>query len=333
MQYRPRTHTTTAMIPTLALKASRVNFLAMLACAASVPFASCISPADPETQEQSQPLLEGPSTETVSEGKRSKEQEADSASPEEVTPESLGDPAKDTRVAALLVEPSGVVTPDGLEASKEDFAAAVRGMPLKSRFAAKRYRREYERDKVKAADHGVTVDEYRNQRELPGSLVVQQESAAELHGVSIVEYRDRKAELDPQAAQRLKEREQAQIERERLESAPLTFDTLRSWKPNGASSGKGLEILIKGHITQEKLVQLVRHEAQGHDPVNIRVFSTRAAYNAELNETYGRPYSQGYILFYVKNSTGKGAYRGRNEIRWMQEIGGLSRLFGTVTEL
>jgi len=35
-----------------------------------------------------------------------------------------------------------------------------------------------------------------------------------------------------------------------------------------------------------------------------------------------------YLLFYVKNATNKGIYKGINEIRWMQEIGDLSHLLG-----
>jgi hypothetical protein len=97
--------------------------------------------------------------------------------------------------------------------------------------------------------------------------------------------------------------------------------------------GYGAEILVSGSPNEDALTTLVKGLAAKHDPVLIRVFSSRAAYDAEKNEKYGKAYSTGYLLFYVKNLTGSGPYGGRNEIRWMQETGQLESLFGETTKM
>jgi hypothetical protein len=107
---------------------------------------------------------------------------------------------------------------------------------------------------------------------------------------------------------------------------------LRSWKPDRKPQAYGADLLVAPDVSEEGLRKLVRELSRGHDPVNIRVFSSRPAYDAEKNEQYGDAYARGYILFYVKNKTGTGAYRGCDEIRWMQEKGKFADKFGTKTK-
>jgi hypothetical protein len=111
------------------------------------------------------------------------------------------------------------------------------------------------------------------------------------------------------------------------------YTILRQWKPNNYPNGYGAEILLTQKLNEMGLVALIKKLSEGRDPVIIRIFSTRAAYDAERNETYGDAYARGYILFYVKNLTGRGAYRGFNEIRWMQEKGQFSKKFGKKTKM
>jgi hypothetical protein len=116
---------------------------------------------------------------------------------------------------------------------------------------------------------------------------------------------------------------------------PKTIDHtfLRQWKPDDNANGYGADLLVDESITELQLLDLVTHLVSNHDPVCIRIFTSREAYSAEKNETYGDIYARGYILFYVKNDIGKGAYRGFNEIRWMQEKGRFESKYGTKTKL
>ena len=108
---------------------------------------------------------------------------------------------------------------------------------------------------------------------------------------------------------------------------------LRQWKPNHNPDGYGAEILLNRDLNEADLVALVRRWSKGHDPVNILIFSSRAAYEAAKNDQFGEAFARGYILFYVKNLSGRGAYRGFNEIRWMQEKGKFAAKFGTKAKM
>lgn len=116
----------------------------------------------------------------------------------------------------------------------------------------------------------------------------------------------------------------------------LQYEVLREWKPNQAANGFGAEILLLDDIetvSEDELVTFVESLAGDHDPVSIRVFSSAEAYKAEQAETYGEPYAAGYILMYVRNKTGRGAYGGFDEIRWMQQTGPFAEKFGETTKL
>jgi len=117
------------------------------------------------------------------------------------------------------------------------------------------------------------------------------------------------------------------------EMSLASHTVLRQWKPNDHPKGYGAEILLTEDLSEADLIAFIKKLSKGHDPVNIRIFSSPAAYEAEKNDDFGEVYARGYILFYVKNLTGKGAYRGLNEIRWMQEEGKFSSKFGTKTKL
>ncbi|GAJ05393.1 unnamed protein product [marine sediment metagenome] len=111
-----------------------------------------------------------------------------------------------------------------------------------------------------------------------------------------------------------------------------TFTYLREFKPNNIQKGYGADILLEDELSEQELVSFVKHLAGSHDPVLIRIFTSRIAYDQEQNDNYGPEYDSDYILFYVKNFSGSGAYRGCNEIRWMQATGKFSSKFGTKTK-
>ncbi len=101
----------------------------------------------------------------------------------------------------------------------------------------------------------------------------------------------------------------------------IEHSILRDWKPNNDYRGLGLEILVSEKATEDELVALIKKLAAGREHVNIRVYSSQEAYRQEQRQTYGDAYKRGYLLFYVKNLTGRGPFDGLNEIRWMQEKG------------
>ena len=82
---------------------------------------------------------------------------------------------------------------------------------------------------------------------------------------------------------------------------------------------------------EDQLVDLIRTLSTGHDPVNIKAYNSQEAYQQEQIGAYGDAWETGYLLFYVKNLTGRGAFSGFNEIRWMQQEGNLPQKMGEKT--
>jgi hypothetical protein len=117
-----------------------------------------------------------------------------------------------------------------------------------------------------------------------------------------------------------------------VESIPR-FTHLRSFKPDNVQTGYGADILLQDELSEQELVSFVKLLAGSHDPVVIRIFTSRMAYTQEQNDSYGPEYDSDYILFFVRNLSGRGAYRNCNEIRWMQATGKFSTKFGTKTRL
>lgn len=110
----------------------------------------------------------------------------------------------------------------------------------------------------------------------------------------------------------------------------VQYTILRQWKPMRRARGFGADVLLEQEVDEEQLVQFVKRLAAAHDPVVIRVFTSREAYADEDAATPA--FRSGFLIFYVKNATGSGRYRGFNEIRWMQEVGKFSSKFGHKTK-
>jgi len=129
------------------------------------------------------------------------------------------------------------------------------------------------------------------------------------------------------------ESEASKVIQESPEKVTPPYEILKSWRPNNEPTGYGAEILLNMDYTEAEIISFVKQLATGHDPVVIRIFTSRNAYEQEQTGNYGPAYKSDYILFYVKNTTGRGAYRGFNEIRWMQEVGKYSSKFGLKTRM
>ncbi|MEE8462157.1 MAG: hypothetical protein V3S50_08550 [Acidobacteriota bacterium] len=115
---------------------------------------------------------------------------------------------------------------------------------------------------------------------------------------------------------------------EEISRQVIEHSVLRDWKPNGDYRGLGLEILVSDEATEEELIELIQSLAGRREHVNIRVYSSNEAYRQEQRQSYGDAYKRGYLLFFIKNLTGRGTFDGLNEIRWMQETGHLSHKRG-----
>lgn len=112
----------------------------------------------------------------------------------------------------------------------------------------------------------------------------------------------------------------------------INYSFIDEWKPNDNPNGFGADILLKDDLGKDELINFVQYLGSNKDPVLIRIWTSQTAYDQDEKAEYGNEFREGYVLFYVKNMTGEGLYWGKNEIRWMQEIGEFSDLFGQVTK-
>ncbi len=147
------------------------------------------------------------------------------------------------------------------------------------------------------------------------------------------------AEFTSAKAKRDKEREEERAKRDVKENnATLTYEVLKGpWHPYEAATGLGLEILIPESATQEGIIQLLRQLSAARDPVSIRVWTSRIAYENEMRNLYGSSYDDLYarhlICMYTKNLTVRRAFFGSNEIKWIQEKGKFAHLQGQTTPM
>jgi len=116
----------------------------------------------------------------------------------------------------------------------------------------------------------------------------------------------------------------------------LEYSILKGpWQPNDDPNGYGADILLKENLddlTKQDIIDFIKALTHDKDPVVVRIYTSEVAYQQEQANNYGKEYKEGFLLIYIKNNTGKGAYQGVNEIRWMQEKGKFSNLFGEKTK-
>jgi len=109
---------------------------------------------------------------------------------------------------------------------------------------------------------------------------------------------------------------------------------LRQWIPKHKSrqgavaftDSIGLDILLEADVDQPELVSFVKEKALGGEYVIIRVYTSRECWSDQTGESDAC--KTGIVLVYLKNPSS-----GQNEIRWVQQEGKFSGLFGTATPL
>ena len=131
-----------------------------------------------------------------------------------------------------------------------------------------------------------------------------------------------------------KEAEEKEVDpKEEAERVVTDYSILREWNPDNDSDALGLEILIsEKDVSKENITNLIKDIAGTKGKVNIKVYQSKEAWDEEKSGEYTEEYDRGYLAFYIKNKTDSGAYRGFNEIRWLQAEGDLSYLFGEKTK-
>jgi hypothetical protein len=128
-------------------------------------------------------------------------------------------------------------------------------------------------------------------------------------------------------------KESVQSKEHKINLSSINYSILRQWNPNNNPDSFGAEILLQQELTKEEIISFIKRLSLNKDPVKVNIYTIRAAYEQEKSGNYGKEYKEGFLLVYIKNFTGKGTFRGFNEIRWMQEIGKFSHLFGQKTKL
>ena len=112
------------------------------------------------------------------------------------------------------------------------------------------------------------------------------------------------------------------------------IEYLEYQKPDGNRPNYVAMLLYKGNFTEKRLIDIVKIFNQSYEKaVLVKIFLGTQAYQNEKNNVYGEIYDSDYLLYYVKNLKNWGAYKGLNEIRWMQAKGELSLLLGTIYKL
>lgn len=115
---------------------------------------------------------------------------------------------------------------------------------------------------------------------------------------------------------------------------PIDYSIFREWNPDDDPQAVGLEILIsENDATKENIENLVKSLSNNVRKTAIKVFQSRQAWEEEQSGDYTDAYDSGYLVYYVKNVSGSGAFQGRNEIRWLQAEGQLEHLMGSSTQL
>jgi len=85
------------------------------------------------------------------------------------------------------------------------------------------------------------------------------------------------------------------------------------------------DLVYTGEVTKEKLIEICKVFNNKYDNVVVKIFTSKDALNCVNNNIVNDDFYSGYLLYYVKKDS--------NEIRWAQEKGAISHLFGEKTKL
>ena len=84
------------------------------------------------------------------------------------------------------------------------------------------------------------------------------------------------------------------------------------------------DLVYTGEVEKEKLIEICKVFNNKYDNVVVKIFTSKDAFNCVNNNIVNDDFYSGYLLYYVKKDS--------NEIRWAQEKGAISYLFGDKTK-
>lgn len=115
--------------------------------------------------------------------------------------------------------------------------------------------------------------------------------------------------------------------RRAFSSNPQGCHVVQRWSPHGGRKPYGARIVVDRRHSANDLRALVRHLAQGRDPVVIQIYDSDDAFEAaKRGDLASNECRRGYLLSYAQRGP-------ERHITWMQEHGYLARLFGRVEAL
>jgi hypothetical protein len=118
------------------------------------------------------------------------------------------------------------------------------------------------------------------------------------------------------------------------EPVPPQIDTIEYLSYKKPNKKKGYEnyvadILYSGEVSYSIMYSIVDIFNKAYpERCLVRIWNSKEAYNQDMSGNYGDAFRSGFILYYSKNINNN-----YNAIKWMQEQGALSNLFGTQTNL
>jgi len=118
------------------------------------------------------------------------------------------------------------------------------------------------------------------------------------------------------------------------EPVPPQIDSIEylNYKKHDKKKGYGnyvADILYSGEVSYSKMYSIVDIFNKAYpERCLVRIWNSKEAYNQDKSGNYGGAFKSGFILYYSKNTNNN-----YNAIKWMQEQGALSNLFGTQTNL
>jgi predicted PurR-regulated permease PerM len=142
------------------------------------------------------------------------------------------------------------------------------------------------------------------------------------------------ATIDTSNVSTTQQTEPQKEEQQTTQNEDIDYSILRQWYPDNDSQAVGLDILIsESDATKEKILRLVSSLSSNTNKASIGIYQSKQAWNEDQSGNYSNIHKSGFLAIYIKNHSNFGAYKGFNEIRWMQENGNLQDLFGTETKM
>ncbi len=109
------------------------------------------------------------------------------------------------------------------------------------------------------------------------------------------------------------------------------YTFITTFNPGDDPNAFGADVLLLDDINNfevEDIVIFIKDLSDPYEVAVIRLWTSQTAYDQDQNYAWGPEYSEGYILYFAKTSSTTSP-----EIRWFQEVGKFSSLFGTRTPI